>query len=50
MPHSVRVSDPLWDKAIAKSKRTGESVSDVVRMALEKWTEDESDADVTSEA
>ena len=34
---NVRVSDELWHAAQAKADERGESVSDVVRRALEKY-------------
>lgn len=41
-PRAIRLDNDLWRAAIAKSKRTGTPVSDVVRERLEQWiTEDD---------
>lgn len=34
---SIRVSAPLWDAAKAKAAERGETVSDVIRRALERY-------------
>jgi predicted HicB family RNase H-like nuclease len=34
---AVRVEDPLWTAAKAKADERGESVSDVIRRALERY-------------
>jgi len=36
---SVRVSDDLHARALAKSKRTGVSLAHVVRTALRRWVD-----------
>lgn len=33
----IRVADPLWHAAQAKAAQRGETVSDVVRRALERY-------------
>jgi predicted CopG family antitoxin len=35
--HTVRVKDDLWNAALAKAEERGESVSDVIRRALERY-------------
>jgi hypothetical protein len=35
----VRVSDELWQKALAKARERGESLSDVIRDALRAYVE-----------
>jgi predicted DNA-binding protein len=37
MPRAVRVPDELWLAAIAKAQQRGETVSDIVRGALERY-------------
>lgn len=34
---TIRVPDPLWTAAAAKAEERGESVSDVLRRALERY-------------
>jgi hypothetical protein len=34
---TIRVPDALWDAAAAKAEENGESVSDVIRRALERY-------------
>lgn len=34
---TVRVPDHVWDSAVAKAKERGETVSDVIRRALERY-------------
>jgi len=34
---TIRVSDVLWDAAAAKAAERGESLSDVLRRALERY-------------
>ena len=34
---SLRVADDLWEAAQAKAQERGESVSDVIRKALERY-------------
>lgn len=34
---NVRIADPLWDRAKEIAERRGESVSDVLRAALERY-------------
>ncbi len=34
---SIRVPDELWDAAVAKAEERGETVSDVLRKALERY-------------
>ena len=36
-PRAIRVSDALWRAAIAKAQERGETVSDIVRKALERY-------------
>lgn len=36
---AVRVDGPLWDKAKAKAKRSGESLSEIIREALRDYVE-----------
>jgi hypothetical protein len=35
---AVRVGDPLWHKARERAAERGETVSDVIRRALERYT------------
>jgi predicted HicB family RNase H-like nuclease len=35
--HTVRVKHELWDAALARAEERGESVSDVIRRALERY-------------
>ena len=37
----VRVSDPLWDAAMAKADLMNETIADVVRRALVAYVEEE---------
>jgi antitoxin component of RelBE/YafQ-DinJ toxin-antitoxin module len=37
----VRIESELHDKALAKSKRTNITLSDVVRRALQAWIEED---------
>lgn len=37
---TVRVSDRLWNAALAKAEENEENVSDVIRRALERYVED----------
>lgn len=37
---TVRIPDALWNAAQDKAEREGESVSDVIRRALEEYTHD----------
>lgn len=34
---TVRIPDDLWDAAVAKAEERGESVSDVIRRALQRY-------------
>lgn len=34
---TIRVPDSLWDAATAKAEERGETVSDVIRRALERY-------------
>lgn len=34
---TIRIKDPLWDAASEKATERGESVSDVIRRALERY-------------
>ena len=34
---AIRIPDELWEAALAKAEANGESVSDVVRRALERY-------------
>lgn len=34
---TIRIPDDLWDAATAKAEERGESVSDVIRRALERY-------------
>jgi hypothetical protein len=36
-PRSVKVTDPLWDAAMAKAVERGEYLSEVIREALERY-------------
>jgi hypothetical protein len=36
-PRAIRIPDALWRAALAKSQERGETVSDVVRRALERY-------------
>lgn len=33
---SIRLDDPTWDQVEAEAKRTGQSKSDVIRVALDE--------------
>jgi len=41
---TIRVPDPLWDAAMKKAERRGETISDVVRRALEHYLEEATEA------
>jgi hypothetical protein len=36
-PRAVRIPDDLWEAALAKTQLEGETVSEVVRRALERY-------------
>lgn len=36
-PRAIRVPDDLWHAAVAKAKEREESVSEIVRKALERY-------------
>ena len=36
-PRAIRIPDDLWQAALAKAEANGETVSDVVRRALERY-------------
>lgn len=36
-PRAVRVSDALWDQALATAKARGDSVSEVIRQSLREY-------------
>jgi predicted CopG family antitoxin len=36
-PRAIRISDDLWAAALEKAKERDETVSDVVRRALERY-------------
>jgi hypothetical protein len=36
-PRAIRIPDDLWAAALAKAKERDETVSDVVRRALERY-------------
>lgn len=36
-PRAIRIPDELWAAALAKAEERGETVSDVVRKALERY-------------
>lgn len=36
-PRAIRIPDDLWEAALAKAEANGETVSDVVRRALERY-------------
>jgi predicted CopG family antitoxin len=36
-PRAIRIPDDLWHAALAKAKEREESVSDIVRRALERY-------------
>lgn len=42
---TIRIADDLWNAAAAKADERGESVSDVVRQALERYTNEQAMAD-----
>lgn len=43
---SIRIPDALWDPALAKAKRRGETLNEVIRAALERYlTQDDEDLD-----
>lgn len=37
MPRAVRIPDALWQAALAKARDNGETLSEVVRRALERY-------------
>jgi hypothetical protein len=37
MPRAVRIAEPLWKAALAKARDRGETITDVVRRALEEY-------------
>lgn len=39
--HPFRLDDDLWAACLAKSRRTGTTVVDVVRQRLEEWVNEE---------
>ena len=36
-PRAIRIPDDLWDAALAKAAERGETVSEIVRKALERY-------------
>lgn len=40
---TVRMPDELWQAALALAKRRGETVSDVIRAALERYVREDGD-------
>jgi predicted CopG family antitoxin len=36
-PRAIRIADDLWQAALAKAEENGDTVSDVVRRALERY-------------
>ena len=36
-PRSVRIADPLWEKAKAEAERRGETVTDAITRFLERY-------------
>lgn len=36
-PRAIRISDELWQEAKAVAERRSETISDVVRLALERY-------------
>jgi hypothetical protein len=36
-PRAIRIPDDLWEAALAKAEENGDTVSDVVRRALERY-------------
>lgn len=36
-PRAIRISDDLWQAALAKAQERGETLSEVVRRALERY-------------
>ena len=36
-PRAIRIPDDLWEAALAKAEANGDTVSDVVRRALERY-------------
>ena len=36
-PRAIRIPDELWHAALEKAEANGETVSDIVRRALEKY-------------
>jgi predicted DNA-binding protein len=36
-PRAIRIPDDLWEAALAKAEANGETVSDIVRRALERY-------------
>jgi len=35
--HTIRVSDPLWERALERASEKGETVSEAVRKFLERY-------------
>jgi predicted DNA-binding protein len=36
-PRAIRIPDDLWEAALAKAEANGDTVSDIVRRALERY-------------
>ena len=36
-PRAIRIPDALWQAALAKAEANGDTVSDIVRRALERY-------------
>lgn len=36
---NLRVSDELWDAALAKAERDGTTVSEILRTLLQQWVD-----------
>ena len=36
-PRAIRIADELWAAALAKAEERGETVSEIVRKALERY-------------
>jgi predicted transcriptional regulator len=45
---TVRVDDELWDRALALAEQRGESLSDVMRLALSDYVERYGDTPTSS--
>jgi predicted DNA-binding protein len=37
--HAIRIPDDLWQAALAKAERRGETVAEVIREALRRYVE-----------